>query len=177
MQLETDRLIIRSIQQGDEVVFSDMAQDGSLGQVGFDANCSAWIGDWLVEAKELTNNDNPRENYIPCTVILKENEEVIGSIGSTYYEDVDKVGIVYFLGTSFRQKGYITEAINAYVSFFFNHYREQEIIATILDANFPSWKAVEKAGFKLLEKKMYKDIDDEKEELYRFYVIRSREVK
>ena len=80
MWLETDRLIIRSIQQGDEVVFSDMAQDGSLGQVGFDANCSAWIGDWLVEAKELTNNDNPRVNYIPCTVILKENEEVIGSI-------------------------------------------------------------------------------------------------
>ena len=114
MQLETDRLIIRSIQQGDEVVFSDMAQDGSLGQVGFDANCSAWIGDWLVEAKELTNNDNPRVNYIPCTVILKETGEVIGSIGSTYYEDVDKVGIVYFLGTSFRQKGYITEAINAF---------------------------------------------------------------
>ena len=35
MKIETDRLIIRSIQQGDEVVFSDMAQDGSLGQVGF----------------------------------------------------------------------------------------------------------------------------------------------
>ena len=29
MQLETDRLIIRSIQQGDEIIFSDMAQDGS----------------------------------------------------------------------------------------------------------------------------------------------------
>ena len=104
MQLETDRLIIRSIQQGDEVVFSDMAQDGSLGQVGFDANCLEWIGDWIVEALILTTNDNPRENYIPCTVILKETGEVIGSIGSTYYEDVDKVGIVYFLGTSFRQK-------------------------------------------------------------------------
>lgn len=28
-----------------------------------------------------------------------------------------------------------------------------------------------------LEKKMYKDIDDEKEELYRFYVIRGQEDK
>lgn len=55
--------------------------------------------------------------------------------------------------------------------------RESEIIATILDANAPSWKVAEKSGFKLIEKKMYKDIDDEKEELYRFYVIRGHEGK
>ena len=33
------------------------------------------------------------------------------------------------------------------------------------------------SGFNLIEKKMYKDIDDEKEELYRFYVIRGQEDK
>ena len=104
MWLETNRLIIRSIQRGDEIIFSSMAQDGSLSQVGFDANCSEWINDWIEEALKLTNNDNPRENYIPCTVILKETEEVIGSVGSTYYEDVDKVGICYFIGTPFRKK-------------------------------------------------------------------------
>ena len=37
---------------------------------------------------------------------------------------------------------------------------DSEIIATILDANAPSWKVAEKSGFKLIEKKMYKDIDD-----------------
>ena len=78
MWLETDRLIIRSIQQGDEVVFSDMAQDGSLGQVGFDANCSAWIGDWLVEAKELTNNDNPRVEKV-----------IDGYTGFLFYDEND----------------------------------------------------------------------------------------
>ena len=177
MWLETNRLIIRSIQRGDEIIFSGMSQDGSLSQVGFDANCSEWINDWIEEALKLTNNDNPRENYITCTVILKETEEVIGSVGSTYYEDVDKVGICYFIGTPFRKKGYMTEAINAYVQFFFKQYSESEIIATILDANTPSWKVAEKSGFNLIEKKMYKDIDDEKEELYRFYVIRGQEDK
>ena len=93
------------------------------------------------------------------------------------YEDVDKVGVCYFLGTPFRKKGYITEAINAYVQFFFRQYSESEIIATILDANTSSWKVAEKSGFKLIEKKMYKDIDYEKEELYRFYVIRGYEGK
>ena len=43
MWLETNRLIIRSIQRGDEIIFSGMSQDGSLSQVGFDANCSEWI--------------------------------------------------------------------------------------------------------------------------------------
>ena len=46
-----------------------------------------------------------------------------------------------------------------------------------IDANTPSWKVAEKSGFNLIEKKMYKDIDDEKEELYRFYVIRGQEDK
>lgn len=62
-------------------------------------------------------------------------------------------------------------------SFFFRQYSESEIIATILDTNAPSWKVAEKSGFNLIEKKMYKDIDDEKEELYRFYVIRGHEGK
>ena len=35
MWLETNRLIIRSIQRGDEIIFSGMSQDGSLSQVGF----------------------------------------------------------------------------------------------------------------------------------------------
>ena len=54
MWLETNRLIIRSIQRGDEIIFSGMSQDGSLSQVGFDANCSEWINDWIEEALKLT---------------------------------------------------------------------------------------------------------------------------
>ena len=45
------------------------------------------------------------------------------------------------------------------------------MIATIKDIHESSWKTAEKCGFVLMETKMYRDIDDEKEELYRFYVI------
>lgn len=38
--------------------------------------------------------------------------------------------------------------------------------------NIYSRKVAEKSGFKLLETRMYKDIGDEKEELYRFYGIK-----
>ena len=45
----------------------------------------------------------------------------------------------------------MTDAINAYVQFFFKQYSESEIIATILDANTPSWKVAEKSGFNLMK--------------------------
>jgi len=65
---------------------------------------------------------------------------------------------------------WINEAVQAYISYFFDHYDEKEMIATIKDNNIPSWKTAEKCGFELTKTKMYKDIDD-KEELYRFYMI------
>lgn len=169
MYIETERLIIRSIELGDEKVFAEMAKDGSLTEIGFDESFSDWAGEWINEALELTQKDDPRADYIPCTIVLKSTGEVIGNVGNTYYEDTDKNGICYFVGAAYRRKGYVSEAVMAYVPYFFEHYNEDEIIATIKDVNEPSWKTAEKTGFKLLEIKMYKDIDDEKEELYRCY--------
>ena len=172
MRTETDRLIIRSIEPGDELRFAEMAKDGSLSEVGFDEHCSDWMGEWIAEALELTRKDDPRADYIPCTIVLKSTGEIIGSVGCSYYEDTDKVGICYFAGTEFRKKGYVSEAVKAYLLSFFERYEEPEIRATILDSNVASWKTAEKAGFELLEIKMYQDIYDEEEKLYRFYVKR-----
>ena len=77
--------------------------------------------------------------------------------------------ICYFAGSAYRKQGYISEAVKAYLPFFFEHYNENEIIATIRDTNLPSWKTAEKCGFRLTEVKMYKDVGDEEEDLYRFY--------
>ena len=172
MRIETERIIIRSIERGDEMVFAEMAKDGSLHDIGFDENCSEWIADWIDEAISLSEKDDPRADYIADVICLKEDGRVIGSVGTSYYEDLDKVGIVYFVGTEFRQKGYVSEAVKAYLDYYFDHYEENEIHANIRDVNVPSWKTAEKAGFVLEEKRMYKDIDDSEEQLYRFYSIK-----
>lgn len=169
MNIETERLVIRSIRRGDEKVYVEMAGDGSLTEIGFDETFPDWADDWINEALELTEKDDPRADYIPCTILLKSTGEVIGNVGCTYYEDTDKIGICYFIGADHRRNGYVTEAVKAYVRYFFEHYKENELIATIKDDNLPSVKSAESSGFKLLETKMYKDIYDEKEELYRFY--------
>ena len=54
MRIETDRLIIRSIERGDELKYAEMAKDGSLGEIGFDENFSDWMEDWITEALKLT---------------------------------------------------------------------------------------------------------------------------
>ena len=172
MKIETQRLIIRSIQMGDEKALADMAKDGSLSELGFDEDCSRWIGERINEAIDLSMKDDPRVDYICSIICLKDDERVIGSVGNTYYEDTEKIGICYGIGAEYRQLGYASEAVKVYLEYFFDHYDEDEIIATISDDNTASCKTAEKVGFQLLDARMYKDIYDTEERLYRFYVAK-----
>ena len=45
------------------------------------------------------------------------------------------------------------------------------MIATIRAENISSWKVIEKAGFILTEKRMYRDVNDDSEVMYHFYKI------
>lgn len=168
---ETARLIIRDVEFSDGKPFAEMASDGSLTDIGFGAGCGEWMNDFIKEAKKLSKNDNPKADYLAYTVLEKETGLVIGSVGCSFYEDLDKTGITYFIGAEFRGKGYATEAVSAYIRHYFTHYNEDEIIATIRDENLSSKKVAEKAGFVLKDKRMYKDINDSEEKLYCFYSL------
>lgn len=146
-----------------------MAKDGSLRDVGFDADCEKWMDEWIDGAIALSERDDPRKEYIACTVCLKETNEIIGSVGCSFYEDLDEVGITYFIGGQYRGNGYAAESVNAYAEYFFSHYGINKLIATIREANVSSWKTIEKCFFTLVETKMYKDINDDVAQLYRFY--------
>lgn len=171
MKIETDRLIIRSVERGDEMVYADMAKDGSLLDVGFDINCAEWIGGWIGEALQKDEVDNPQNDYLVYTICLKSNGIIVGAVGCSYYDDLKQVGITYFIGQKYRGNGYAVESVQAYTKYFFAHYQIKELIATIREENVASWKTIEKASFQLVERKMYQDINDAKEELYRFYEI------
>lgn len=171
MMIETQRLLIRDLKQEDEKAFVKMASDGSLNDVGFGDGCGDWMGDWISEAKQFAVRNNPGMDYLAYAVTLKEENKVIGSVGCSYYEDLKEVGITYFMGAEYRNLGYAVEAVQAYTKYFFESYNIPRMIATVRTENISSWKVVEKAGFLLTEKRMYKDINDRKEELYHFYEI------
>lgn len=169
MFIETDRLVIRDLETSDGAIFADMASDGSLVPVGLDSAFREWVDEWLTDAQQLAKNDDPAVEYLAYTIELKGTQQVVGSVGCSYYKDLEKIGICYFIGTEYRKHGYAAEAVKAYVPYFLQRYQQDEIIATVLESNVPSWKTVEKAGFTLTEKKQYQDFDDASEQPYRFY--------
>lgn len=171
MQIETQRLLIRDLGTEDAVSFVRMASDGSLNDIGFDKNCSSWITEWTTEAKDFAARDNPNMDYLAYTITVKDKDIVIGSIGCSYYEDLNKTGITYFIGAQYRNNGYAAEAVKAYAQYFLRHYSVQKLIATVRAENISSWKVAEKAGFVLTAKKMYQDLNDDTETLYHFYEI------
>ncbi len=171
MLIKTNRLAIRDVKTEDGVFFIDMAADGSLTDCGFDKACNEWMEKWIDEAKELAIRDNPNIDYLAYTIALKNEKIVIGSIGCSYYEDINEIGITYFIGAQYRNKRYAVEAVNAYLKYFFDRYTVQKMIATIRAENISSWKVIEKAGFILTEKRMYRDVNDDSEVMYHFYKI------
>lgn len=172
MQIETHRLLIRDIETDDAIPFAIMAADGTLNDCGFDKDCGSWITKWITEAKDFAIRDNPNMDYLAYTITLKDGAVVVGSVGCSYYEDLRESGITYFVGAQYRNNGYAAEAVKAYTEYFLKHYNTKRIIATVRNENIPSWKVIKKAGYILNTKRLYKDLNDDREELYRFYEMR-----
>ncbi len=174
MFIETERLIIRSIEPTDEQAYIEMASDGSLHDIFGDcSNCHKWIGSWIQEAQALDKEDQPGREYLAYAVTEKQTGTLLGSVGCSYYEDQKQTGMCYFIGAPYRGHGYAAEAAAAYTAYFFSHYDIPRIIAAIRDENIASWKSMEKIGFSLTGTKMYQDINDRQEQLYRFYELSS----
>lgn len=167
--VETERLYIRPLQYQDAKAFVELAADGSLVDVGFDPMCGSWMNNWILEAMQLTDRNDPSKDYLAYAICQKDSDTVIGSVGCTYYEDLKQVGITYFIGGAHRKNGYGAEAVHAYTDYFFEHYDVTKLIATIRETNIASWKCIQKAGYDMIERKVYKDINDEKAQIYYFY--------
>jgi len=172
MYIETDRLIVRNMEQEDENAYIAMASDGSLDEdifSGCGSNYHKWMPEWVKGTILLNEEDNPKKDYLAYTIVEKKQGTVIGSVGCSYFDDLEQVGLVYFISEEHRGNGYATEAVVAYIKHFFEHYGIPKIIANIRNANKASCITAERAGFKLVETKMYKDYGDEEAKLYNFY--------
>lgn len=170
MYLETERLIIRSLHTSDEKAFIDMASDGSLTEIYGDCReCHKWMGEFIREAIQLEAQDNPYNEYLAFAIEDKTSHLVIGSVGSSYYEDFMEVGVTYFIGTDYRGNGYAAEALLCFTGYLFARYPLERLMATARVHNAASCKTLEKAGFCLVETRMYQDLYDENEEMSHFY--------
>ena len=172
MLLETKRLIIRSIQPTDENIFIEMASDGSLWEIfGNCSECHKWMGEFINDAIRLEAEDDPYQEYLAFVVEDKSSHTVVGSVGSSYYEDFKEVGVTYFIGAGHRGNGYAGEALQCFVEYLFERYHLKKLVATASVNNIASCKTLETAGFLLTETKMYQDLYDESENMSNIYEL------
>lgn len=172
MILETERLIIRSIQPTDEKAFIEMAADGSLWEIFGDCSeCDQWMGEFISDAIQLEAEDDPHHEYLAFAIEDKSNHRVVGSVGSSYYEDFMEVGVTYFIGAEYRGNGYAAEALQCLVDYLFGRYSLEKLVATANVDNIASCKTLEKAGFSVIETKLYQDLYDECENMSNIYEL------
>lgn len=172
MRLETKRLIIRSLQPTDENALIDMAADGSLWEIFGDCSeCQKWMGEFIRDAIRLEAEDDPYHEYLAFSIEDKNSHMMVGSVGSSYYEDFKEVGVTYFIGAEYRGNGYAAEALQCLVEYLFARFHLNRLVATANINNTASCKTLEKVGFSLMETKMYQDLYDECENMSNIYEL------
>lgn len=87
------------------------------------------------------------------------NGAVLSSAGCSYYKDLRKVGMTYFLGATHRGRGYALEAARLYRSLLFP-LCSPRLIAAVRQGGAVSRLAAERAGFLLSEVRPCRDLND-----------------
>lgn len=149
MILETERLILREMNQDDLPALSLILQDEqtmyAYNGAFSDAETQAWL-------------DKQRQRYHDYgfglwAVVLKETNEMIGQCGLTMQpwrgQEVLEVG--YLLRRTYWHQGYATEAAQACKAYAFDHLGAQEVSSIIRDTNIASRNVALRNGMQLVD--------------------------
>ncbi len=137
VQIETSRLILRRFTLDDaKQMYDNYASDEKVTkymtwQPHADIGVTkSLLREW-VDAYE-------KDDYYNWAIVLKDKEELIGSIGATQvFGKIDAVSVGYCLASKYWHKGYTSEALAAIIEFLFDKVRVNRIEATH-DVNNPN---------------------------------------
>ena len=82
-----------------------------------------------------------------------------------------EVGVTYFIGADYRGNGYAVEALQCFTEYLFSRYHLKKLVATASVNNIASCKTLEKAGFSVIETRMYQDLYDECKNMSNIYEL------
>ncbi|MFZ4930611.1 GNAT family N-acetyltransferase [Chryseobacterium sp. Mn2064] len=141
--IETERLILSQLQEKDipfiveylqHRIYSDLTSNIPYPYTEDDAKF------WLKISREAFESNS---GY---TFAIRDKEDhIIGAIGLHDRED-DKAELGYWIGISYWNKGYVTEAAKAIVDFGFKELEINKIFATHFPHNPASGRIMEKIG-------------------------------
>lgn len=159
MIIETERLILRKMDNGDYSALCKILQDEDVMYAYEHAFSDDEVDEWL--KKQIVRYET--DGIGLWAVVLKENGEVIGQCGLTkqlwWGENIVEVG--YLFRKDFWHKGYATEAAVACKDYAFNRLGEKRVYSIIRDLNLPSRRVALRNGMKVcgVQVKHYYGID------------------
>ena len=148
--LETERLLLRQLTENDAQALLVYSKDPELLRfTDYPPNYSEIIP----QAIKMWNTEayHP-DRMLNWCIALKDNNVCIGKIYLFEPKGDDTCGrrmdIGYEISTKYRNKGYVTEAMNKVVVFCFTHMGLKRIQAQIMPENLASIRICEKSSFK-----------------------------
>lgn len=144
--LETERLFLRTW---------TLADAPKLFEICGDANVMKYLGtgepyETLEQAEEFlrwAENYQTENGFCRWAILLKENQEIIGSCGFARPHGTEEIELGYLIARGFWGKGLATEAANACLHYGFEQLRFNEVIAITDLENTASHRVLEKIGF------------------------------
>ncbi len=159
MVLETKRLILREMTQGDFPSLCKILQDDEVMYAYEGAFSQAEVQGWL--NKQL---DRYKEyGFGLWAVVLKETGQMIGQCGLTLQEynggNVLEVG--YLFNKAYWHHGYASEAAIACKEYAFDKLNADEVYSIIRDTNIPSQNVAKRNGMVCVDTfiKHYRGVD------------------
>lgn len=159
MRLETDRLYLREMNQGDFDSLCKILQDEETMYAYEGAFSENEVQEWL--DRQICRYQ--KWNFGLWAVILKENDEMIGQCGLTmqHWRGEEVLEIGYLFERLYWHNGYAVEAAKACKKYAFEILGADEVSSIIRDTNTASQNVAIRNGMILTDKwvKHYRGID------------------
>ncbi len=160
--LENERLILRTW------LLDDAPR---LFEICSDAEVMKYVGtgkpyETVEQADEFlrwAENYQTENGFCRWAILLKENQEIIGSCGFARPHGTEEIELGYLLAKNLWGKGFATEAAEACLQYGFERLKFDEVIAITDLENVASQKVLEKIGF---TKRGVEKIDEENNLVY-----------
>ncbi len=159
MILETERLYLREMNQGDFNSLCKILQDEATMYAYEGAFSDKEVQEWL--DRQISRYQ--KWNFGLWAVILKGNDEMIGQCGLTMqpWKETEVLEIGYLFNRSYWHKGYATEAAMACKKYAFEVLKADEVCSIIRDTNIASQNVANRNGMKIADiwTKHYRGVD------------------
>ena len=159
MILETERLYLRELNQGDFEALSRILTDKETMYAYNGAFSSEETREWL--DRQLTRYK--KYGFGLWAAVLKDNNEMIGQCGITMqpWKNKEVLEIGYLFRRDCWHKGFATEAAAACKEYAFTKLNADKIHSIIRDTNIPSQNVAKRNGMSITDSwvKHYRGID------------------